>query len=317
MKETPKYIMAAALAIMTFAGCGNENDELNVFDRKDSPDFTATIGSVQSRAFDNNWEQGDEIGVSGCNRTNVCYLTNSNDGKFTVKTHGEQIYFQDESEVTFTAYYPWNNLAEGVVAIDADTRLQPDQKSFDFLWAQASGKKDSPNVNFNFAHRMAKVVFTVKPGKGMSFDEVKTASLSLGRFRHTGSFNTLNGNATVDADAAMATDKWIFSGDVAPVTYNNDEKTATFSLIFFPQEFDNPLAFLAELELSDNKSYNLRAGIDFTTANSVADGTNAKNEWVAGRQYNLSLTLNKTDITLSECVINPWNEVNGDEIIVD
>lgn len=314
MKETPKYIMAAALAIMTFAGCGNENDELNVFDRKDSPDFTATIGSVQSRAFDNNWEQGDEIGVSGCNRTNVCYLTNSNDGKFTVKTHGEQIYFQDESEVTFTAYYPWNNLAEGVVAIDADTEVQTNQKSFDFLWAQASGKKDSPNVNFNFAHRMAKVVLTVRPGNGMSFDEVKDATLSLGGFRHTGFINITDGSTMVNGDA---TANWVFTGGVAPAVLDETESTVTYSLIFFPQEFDNPLAFLAELDLSDNKSYNLRAGIDFTAANSEKDGAQAKNEWVAGRQYNLSLTLHKTDITLSECVINPWNEVNGDEINVD
>ena len=63
--------------------------------------------------------------------------------------------------------------------------------------------------------------------------------------------------------------------------------------------------------------HRLRSEIDFTPANREKDGPAAKNEWVAGRQYNLSVTLNKTDITEVECAINPWNEVKGDEIIVD
>ena len=71
------------------------------------------------------------------------------------------------------------------------------------------------------------------------------------------------------------------------------------------------------LELPDNRSHTLRADIDFTAANREKDGANAKNEWVAGRQYNLSLTLHKTDITMNECVITPWTVVRGDDITVD
>lgn len=314
MRTISKYFISAALAILTLAGCGNEGAEPEITGRKDCPDFTATIDGVETRAFDQSWERGDEIGISGANRTNVGYHTSAGDGQFKVKNSGEQIYFQDESEVTFTAYYPKNELAGGAKAIKGDTKGQTAQKNFDFLWAQAKGKKDAPNVAFTFSHMMAKVILTLKPGDGMSYDEVKAAGLALGGFRHTGSFSITDGKTAVEG---TSTDKWVFTGGVATAALNETGKTVTYSLIFFPQKHQKPLAFLAELNLADNKSYNLKADIDFTAANREKDGDAAKNEWVAGRQYNLSLTLHKTGITLDKCVIRPWNVVKGDEIIVD
>lgn len=311
MRKTTEHVIAAALTLVTLAGCGSDDIGPDVSARKDSPDFTATIGGAQTRASDSNWEAGDEIGISGGIRTNVCYLTKDGDGRFTVKTPGDEIYFQDENEVTFTAYYPWNSL-ETAEAINADTWAQAHQKSFDFLWAQASGKKASPEVAFAFTHRMAKVVLTVKPGNGVGYDEVKTAVLSLEGFRHKGTFNIVDGSTAVD-DAGTA--MWEFAGNEnaaynAPAIFNDAEGTVTFPLIFFPQEFDNPLPFFAEL----SGGHSLKATIDFTAANREKDGADAKNEWVAGRRYNLTVTLHKTGITLDNCTIMPWDEVNGGNI---
>lgn len=311
MRTVSKHFIPTALVIMVLVGCGEVNNEPEVPGRKDCPDFTATIGGVQTRAFDRQWESGDAIGISGAKRTNVCYLTNG-DGNFTVQTPGDQIYFPDANEATFTAYYPWNDLT-GAGAINADTRKQTSQKSFDFLWAQASGRKDSPRVDFTFAHRMAKVVLTVKRGDGMSYDEVKNARLSLGGFRHTGTFDINNGRTTVNVTADNA-GVWAFTDDAckAPASFNETDNTVTYSLLFFPQEFVAPLAFTAELPGDV-----LKAGIDFTAANREKDGDNAKNEWVAGRQYNLGVQLHKTEITLGECVIKPWTEVKDDNIKAD
>lgn len=317
MKKTFKYLAAAAFAVITLSGCDNTNDQPNAEGRKDYPDFTASIGSAESRAYDRMWENADEIGISGANRTNVRYVTDAGDGTFKVKNDGEQIYFEDEGDTPFTAYYPWNELTENSSTIAADTKeqIQSKQKGFDFLWAQASGKKVSPNVNFVFAHRMVKLSFTVKPGNGMSFDDIKTVSLSLGGFRHTGTFNIVDGTAS--ADNGDAVEKWIFTGGVAPVVLNQDDETATYSFILFPQDFARPLELLAELDLPGNRAYTLKADIDFTSANRVIDGDAAGNKWVAGRQYNLNLTLHKTAISIGDCVITQWNIVNGDDIVVD
>lgn len=313
MNKASKYFIPAALVIVSLTGCSSGDNEPDIAARKDCPEFTATIGGAQARAFNQSWEPADEIGITGAGRANVRHHTPDGSGNFTVKTSGDQIYFQDENEEIFTAYYPWKELSGDAAKISTDTKDQSAQKGFDFLWAQAPGKKDAPSVNFIFAHCMAKVSFTVKPGKGMSFDEVKAAALSLGGFRHTGSFDPSDGSAAAEA---AATDKWTFSGGVAPFTFNETEKTATFSLIFFPQVFNKSVAFMAELDLPGNNSYNLRADIDFTAANSEKDDP-AANEWVAGRQYNLSLTLHKTDITLDGCSINPWTPVDGGNITVD
>lgn len=300
MRQTAKYLLMSALAITTLAGCSNEDSEAGA----ECPNFTATIGA-QTRAFNQSWESGDEIGISGANRTNVCYRTTVGDGDFAVKTQGNQIYFQGDGPTTFTAYYPWKNLSAGTTTIEADTRQQAQQKSFDFLWATASGSKDYPKVAFQFAHKMAKVSITVKPGSNMSYEEAKNTQFSLKGFQHTGSFNINTGSTTLKSGS----EEWTFTSFALADDAN---ETMTFSFIFFPQTFSTPLQFLAAQD-----THTLKAEIDFTSANREKDGAAAKNEWVAGRQYNLSVTLNKTEITVDGYNINSWNAVNGDEISVD
>lgn len=311
MTKTFTYIAVAALALMTLTACGSDANGPEPAPLKESPDFTASIGDALSRALDDQWERADEIGISGAGRSNVCYSTADGDGVFTVRTTGDQIYFQNDDEVTFNAYYPWRELAAGTSSIEADTRQQEQQKQFDFLWAEASGMRARPNVVFNFAHQMSKVVLTVKPGSGMSFDEVKAALLSLEGFCHEGSFSVEDGIAAVDDGADS--DKWQFADATKDASYIDlGENSLTCSLILFPQMFETPLTFTA-----DFPGYALMAKIDFTAANRKKDGDDARNEWVAGRQYNLSLTLHKTELTLDVCTINRWNEVIGDDINVD
>lgn len=310
MIKASKYLIIVASAIMTLAGCANEDNAPEIPGSNGSPTFSATIdGSRSSRAYGRSWESGDEIGVTGASRSNVPYLTNDGLGSFSVKTVGEQIYFPDENEVTFTAYYPWNDLTEGASTIQADTKTQARQKSFDFLWAQASGRKAAPAVVFNFAHKMAKVVITLRCGDYVNLDEITNARLSLNGVRHTGSFNVSDGTTTVNADKEA---DWAFTDDAsnAPVTIDETSGTVTYTLIFLPQEFDESLEFTARI--TDGNIF--KTNIDFTAANSGKDGSNAKNQWVESRQYNLSLTLHRTAISLSKCVILPWNEVNGQEI---
>lgn len=310
MRKVYKQLIPVSLVLLALVGCGNEGNEPDANGSKSSPDFTATISDSQSRAYNQKWNNGDEIGISGCGRSNVCYVTNDGDGTFTVKHAGEQIYFQDNNSEIFTAYYPWNTLAGGATTISAETKNQLQQADFDFLWAQGTGSKNSPNVNLGFAHKMVKVVLNVRPGTGMSFDEIKSAKLSLAGFSHNGTFDVTDGSTTVGA----VSEPWTFS-DLARV--NEEDKILTFSFILFPQKFNDSLDFAANIDKEGGQVLALSAKIDFTSANSEKDKDKAQNEWVDGRQYNLSLTLNKTEIVISKCDINPWNVVSGNEIIVD
>ena len=170
-----KAIFMATLAAAVLTACNN--DENNVIDTGSSQaTFTAAIdGQVNTRAYDRTWEAGDAIGISGISGgityTNVQYVTDSEgtNGNFRVETSGNEIYYQDDNPVTFTAYYPWANLASGVTTITADTRAQASQSDFNFLWSRQTGSKASPNVQFLFAHKMAKLVLTIQKGNDVSY----------------------------------------------------------------------------------------------------------------------------------------------------
>lgn len=315
MIKASKYFIIAALAVMILAGCTDGETGPDSPGRSGCPSFSATISgeASASRAYDQSWDSGDEIGVSGASRTNVAYVTSDGSlGSFTVKTIGAQIYYPDDKEVTFTAYYPWRALSAGAVTIQADTRMQLGQKSFDFLWAQASGKMAAPEVEFDFVHRMAKVVISLIRADDMTFDELKAARLSLKGIRHKGTFDVTDGTASA-TDAPVESD-WVFTDDAlkAPVILDGAAGTATYTFIIFPQQFAEALEFTAQL--SDGKTFGTK--IDFSDANREKDGAVAGNQLVAGRQYNLNLTLYRNLVLLAKCVINPWNEVEG-EVVAD
>ena len=321
-KMKAKTIFMATLAAAVLTACNN--DENNVIDTGSSQaTFTAAIdGQVNTRAFDQTWEAGDAIGISGISGgityTNVQYITDSDgtSGNFTVGTQGNEIYYQDDNSVTFTAYYPWANLAADATTITADTRAQASQSDFDFLWSRQTGSKASPNVQFIFAHKMAKLVLTIQKGDDVSYQEVQDAVLSLGGFKYSGTFNVTDGTTSTADDLATG---WTFAGNTsetgynAPFVPNATAESVSYTLILFPQEFSSPLPITATLTGMQSFS----ATLDFTAANVDAGDTDAKNEWVAGRQYNLSVTLHKTDITVDGCTIQGWDEANGGNVNAD
>ena len=314
-----KTIFIATLAAAVLAACNN--DENNVIDSGSSQaTFTASIdGQVNTRAYDQTWETDDAIGISGTSGgttyTNVQYVTTGGNGNFTAGTQGNEIYYQDDNSVIFIAYYPWTNLAADAITITADTRAQASQNDFDFLWSQQTGSKVSPNVQFLFAHKMVKLVLTIRKGDGVSYQEVQDAVLSLGGFRNNGSFNVTDGTTSTADD--LATD-WTFAGNTTETGYNapsskdDAAETVAYTLILFPQEFSSPLPITA---ITGGQSFS--ATLDFTAANVDAGDTDAKNEWVAGRQYNLSVTLHKTGITVNGSTIQGWEEADGGNVVID
>lgn len=113
MKVTKLFL--ATLAAVLLPACTNEENSVADGDTPARATFTAAIdGQASTRAYDTSWEAGDAIGISGTTGgtayTNVQYETGRGDGSFTAGTAGEEIYYQDNNAVTFTAYYPWNGL---------------------------------------------------------------------------------------------------------------------------------------------------------------------------------------------------------------
>lgn len=311
-----KYFILPAALLLVLTACTNEEEATENSGENTPVSFTANIaGQTSTRAYDQTWENGDRIGIYGTSGTvayaNVAYETKNGDGKFTIVAAGTEIYYQTTDAVTFTAYYPQNDLAADVTTIPADTWGQSAQKSFDFLWAQGNGSKTSKNVDFSFAHKMAKLALTIKAGTGVSYDEVKAAKLMLSDYLHKGSFDVTTGAATADTETSAVYWQFANNGDTekaynAPFTTDEVKKTVTYSLILFPQSFETTkMTFQAEL------AQTLSTQLDFTTANTDARDADPKNELVAGRQYNLSIVLNKQGLTMTGCTISGWVPVDG------
>lgn len=297
MKKTTLLTIALAA---TLTACNNDNPTPNT--GADEPNFTASIATA-ARAYDSAWESGDIIGISGQSGdktySNLKYTTDGT-GAFTAA--GDHIYFQDNAEVTFTAYYPWSD-----AAATADTRLQASQKAFDYLWAQASGSKANPNVAFNFAHKMSKVVITARCGNDVTFDEVKKAVLSLGEFNTSATFDRATGVVTSGDATTLTFANNNTAEQNAPATVNDAASTIAYTLIVAPQSFANALTFIA----TQPGVQTYTAAIDFTAANRNAGIADPRNEWLAGYQYDIAVTIHKTGVSIQGCTITAWTEADG------
>ena len=317
-----KYLILSAALLLAMTACNN-GEEATGNSAEDTPvSFTASIAGQQtSRAFNQTWEKGDKIGISGTSGTvaytNVAYETKNGDGNFAIVEGGTRIYYQTTDPVTFTAYYPQTTLADGVTTISADTREQSAQNNFDFLWAQGTGRKSAKNVAFSFTHRMAKLALTIKAGAGVSYEEVKAAKLMLSDYLYKGTFDITTGTAIAEAETTAEYKQFANNTEAeaaynAPSIIDEEGKTVTYSLILFPQGFTTKsMTFGAEL------AQTLSVSLDFTTANTAAGDSDAKNELIAGRQYNLSIMLNKTEATVTGCTISKWEEADGGEFSAD
>lgn len=270
--------------------------------------FTGSIEGIHTRAYDQVWETTDQIGITGTTGgktyTNICYnRAAGGDEAFTAAA--EKIYYQNDEPVVFAAYYPWSESLTAAATITADTWKQIEQKKFDFLYATATGSKEA-SVNFTFAHKMAKVVLIVKAGTNVAYSDVKSAVCSLGNFLHNGTFDRTTGLAVATGEPGVM---WAFANNenknynTPTITENEKNGSVAYTLILFPQVFPSTAGNLNFTAETDGNKYS--AEIDLSL---VKD--NDANELKAGTQYNITINLNKTGLTVGESSISPWTEVD-------
>lgn len=289
---TNKYLCLGMVAL-AFAACGNE-EVLN--DGQVAAQVSAGIEGVQTRAAGTTWDSGDQIGIS-CNGgkttyTNVLYtISDASTGSFTSTT---PIYFQDLAEVTFSAYYPYEakggTIEKTIAATDQDAKAQ---KKIDYMYASgAKASKNSPEVKFTqdgstdarFKHCMSQLSFTFK--KGADTDLTDMTDFTISGLKMGGTFNTTNGTAT--ATAEQTEDLKITETPSASDTY-------TRSLILFPQDVTG-------------SKFNLSLTLDGETYKTELSVPNGGTALVAGNKYTYTITVNKTEIVVSQSSIAEWGE---------
>lgn len=296
------YIAAAALL---FAACANEEDGIG-----NNGPVAATVqadisNNIKTRgtADNNSWTAGDAIGVyatSSGNTTgdNKKYVTTNGDGTFEAADNNNIIYFKDNKETTFSAYYPYNKfLTDGKMNwIMAEVEANQPCKA-DVLFASgATASKASPTVNFTdlehrFKHCMSLVEFKIKPGQGVKYNNYKFNSLNMKGIFTSGKFDTRTGSVEAAGDRATLTR--VFND----VSFESEE---SFAYIMLPQSLEsNKMDIEIYLLLNDSE-------VKYTTP--ITPSTNGQFE--GGKKYTYNITVKNTGITIEKANIVPWE--NGD-----
>ena len=288
-----RFFAFAALAL-TLVACNNEilNNDGPVA-AKFIADITPAT-RVNSEGTD--WTDGDCIGITGADFTNVPYKREN--GQFVPED--KTIYFNDTETKTFNAYYPYQSDGGTVTVSTAADKQGP---GIDFLFASgAKGSTRSPEVSFtdktdkggednSFHHRMSLIKFTFKAGDGLRFSETEPADYTLEGLKHEGTFDTATGATAVTAAAN------------SPINMQLNGATAS-QVIILPQVVNSSL----ELKVSFN-------GLDYTTTLPNPSKPEA-NLFSAGYAYTYNITLSNKGITVEEPEITPWEPGDSNNVSI-
>jgi hypothetical protein len=301
------YIAAAALL---FAACANEEDGIG-----NNGPVAATVkadisNNIKTRgtADNNSWTAGDAIGVYASSSgyttgDNKKYVTTNGDGTFEAADNDNIIYFKDNKETTFSAYYPYSeSLTDGKMDWNMAEVEENQPCMADVLFASgATASKASPIVNFTdiehrFKHCMSLVEFKIKPGQGVKYNNYKINRLELKGIFRSGKFDTRTGSVET------AGDRGSISRNFDDVSFESEK---SFAYIMLPQSLEsNKMDIEIYLLLNDSE-------VKYTTP--ITPSTNGQFE--GGKKYTYNITVKNTGITIEDANIFPWE--NGDSSDLD
>jgi endonuclease G len=286
------FLAMATLVLAFFSACGNDYE--TYYSDPVAVQFTSTnILAVQTRVNGNNWESGDAIGIFKVNATPVVlegdankqYTTTatSTAGEFTPVSNNTIYYPTDGSYVGFIAYYPFQS---NISLLDAYAVNVADQiQKIDLLYAKTAVNYRSiqPGVSLSFSHQLSKLVITAQKGTGV--DDLTGLSVTIKGLNTKASYNLSNGTLGTGSDAAAITPKTI----TAPSAADN----GVYEAILLPEAATGSTV---EFTIGANK-YTWDLGTSVPA-------------FAAKTQYNYTITLNKTGVTVNG-TITPWTTITS------
>lgn len=286
-----KTFSAVALATLLLTACQNDEETMQT----DTRVALQVTSGIQTRAFDNQWEKNDAIGIFGFTQgdaptqaySNVKYVTAGGNGRFT--PDGTTIYLPvDDSYLDFVAYYPHTtDLENGIYTVDVEN--QSDQSTIDLMAAgtQTVNRTD-PTVTFNFEHKLSKIVFNFTAGVGMDESELAGMKVQLTNQQTLATFDVTQ----PDGEVVVGTNT------PATLTLNTtDDGMSSEGIVLPSANFDS---MTLHLELADGGSF-----FNWDLNNSKAD------KFEAGKKYVYDITVNRSRLDVT-ATIEDWVPGNGE-----
>lgn len=307
--STRLFAVTSVVAAMLAAGCSEENNE-PVGNASNAAIVTASIGKADNvtstRASNTVWDADDCIGISTSsakgktNYINIQYKTDGSVFKPVSGAAGEDntIYFQDTSPTEFTAYYPYegvNGTKPGSDGVITRTLTVADQSTanlpaIDYLWAQQTAQSSNPKVDFQFSHRMSRIILNFKAGAGTVLP-TDGLTYTLTGLATEGTFNILTGEAQATGTASTL--------EKLPTITTAGQPTGT--AILWPQAANS-----VRLQLTLN-------GTTFGAALTFPSGT-AGEALAPSTSYTFNVNVERTGIEISKADIEDWTDGGSKDI---
>jgi hypothetical protein len=181
---------------------------------------------------------GVQVGVFA--RTATDYIASGNNAKMTADGNGAfsgtTLYYPtDGSAVSVYAYAPYSTDFDGKYDVAVPFSVAADQSSdagylaSDLLCGAPTGSnaftKDTPTVNLNFSHKLAKIIvnFDIEDGAGV---DLKGATVNVVNTLPTTSLNVADGSISAASGSATT---------IKAVTFSNEATEFAASAVIVPQ----------------------------------------------------------------------------------
>lgn len=172
----------------------------------------------QTRANDDAFENGDEIGIYVVNYSGETAGTLAASGnqvdnaQFTYDgskwSPENSIYWKDSSTAAdFYAYYPYSaspNISAHPFSVATDQSEEADFWASDFLWGKTTKVLPTPNaVAIQTNHSLSRILLAIEPGNGFTEEswEAATKSVKICNVKTNATINLASGVATATGDA--------------------------------------------------------------------------------------------------------------------
>ena len=277
---------------LNLSACSNE--EMPMDDTRVALQVTS---GIQTRAYDDQWEENDPIGIFGNTQAdtpmewskNVQYVTATGDGTFAPAQGEVPIYLPiDGTSVDFVAYYPYKADLGNDNIYTVDVTDQSDQGNIDLM---AAGKQTtnriSHSVAFNFKHKLSKIYLTFKAGEDMTIADLAGMTVQLTGQQTQATFDVTQPESEVS----------VTTGN--PVTLNlktSADGTSAEGIVLPSDDFSG---MTLHLVLANNAGY----------FNWDLNGSDAE-KFEAGKKYVYDITVNRTRLSITSEITN-WEEGNG------
>lgn len=292
------FMLFAMAGAMTLASCSNE--EVNGNDTKNAQlQVVANIALPQTRAFDDQWNAGDQIGIYTLKAgttdidaaDNLAYrntLTEGSAANANFVPAGNAAKLPDDgSKVDVVAYYPYSaSAAAGVVELDV--QKQDNQAAVDLLGAKAEGvSADAPQAVLNFKHKLTKIFIRTTAEDGSSLSDLKAyikgmyTKVSYSAFADE--LSMVSGDTKKDVEMRSA-DGYYVEAIVLPNIAGNDATTRNI-------EFEH-----------NGKVYKAAISADV--------------KFESGKKYVYNATFTATGVKIEGAGITNREDVTGDDVVV-